>query len=1252
MKVGLGPLLLGRLLLGAVALSTACAGSNKPANGPSLAELRQNAAKGGADDSARWLLAEMLEPGGEPKRAEQARAALDKAKGTGLYPALARALDDFAHGHLQAAPESYMEVAKAARESDDPDAPLLAQFAVEQAVRLRGNTQDLWKRWQGWVTESLAHPGHLGWRTRDALTSWWGQEAWEDAAQDIDKKIANNSGCLSEIHVAGPFGGDSVADLLFPHAAEKPGPWPEEWPRDPMFGQTPHQLEVEQKGCVATVDEPVQDGVFYAESSFDVKEAGRAILTANRAIKLWLDGSLIFDRDLREWGSWSKVGVGVVLTPGTHRVVARLAGTETSIRVLREDGTPLPVGDGSGGLPAIAGVGQQFQVNPLRAYINPQGVTPPQSALLRYVAAYLAELDGEHEAANLLMEPLIKDPAKAAGPALGFAAQFIERDPFYDPSQIDDLTRELHARALKRDPKLWASELNSVSHVAQTQGVVDAVKMLRGLTQRYREVPALLGALAKVYGELGWTPEYRRTVAARAQLFPDDVEGLQAAASLYEEEGDLAAAQKTYEQIKKLDPDTEVLIDRALGRRDYAAAELELKRLRDRRPDRKDLEQRLLELKAEAGDSVDPMAMLEAAIGRSPKEGEPYLDLADAQYALGNKDALHNALARASQAEADTAPLNSALDLLSSATPMDPYRLDAKKVIAEYEAKAEHLEGTAARVLDYMAVLVHSDASALMLEHEIIRVQSEEAKTRFAEQELRGGIVLHMRVIKPDGRILEPEAVEGKPTVTLPHLELGDYIETEQLFGSPATPGGIAFEGPQWFFREKDVAYDRSELVLITPAAHPLSIESTGEVPKPVISRDGPFEVRRWRVDKSQAAPDEPFSVPPQEFLPSIKATWGLDVDRHIAMLSRRVEEATPVDPRIVRIAQGILASDSAKPQAELDRARVLYRWVLDNVQEGDEDDGRRVISGKHGNRWRAFTTLCRAVGIPVRWAVARNRLLPDPQGPASSAEQFASTLLRVGGNKTAWVALVDKYTPFGYLPPEVRGTPAYVLGYADSARVTVPEGGERDRLEFLGDVVLEKDGNAELALEQVFAGKFGANLREGLSQLGASRVRDAIEGQVLGANLRGARLVKHELVALDRIDEPLRLKMKAQMAHFALTAGGGLQLPPPYVPRLSQFVSLPTRQTAVLLGTERDWRVVLRIKLPPGARVQLPKPQVFAFGEHKVTIADRVEDGVLVLDRHILLAAGRIPVERYAEFVRFARGADTAMTREIAIRF
>ena len=330
-----------------------------------------------------------------------------------------------------------------------------------------------------------------------------------------------------------------------------------------------------------------------------------------------------------------------------------------------------------------------------------------------------------------------------------------------------------------------------------------------------------------------------------------------------------------------------------------------------------------------------------------------------------------------------SAKLEEAIDLVEGVSELEPYRRDARRIIKEYERSGEKLEGTAARVLDYAAVWVHADGSSRMLEHEIIKVQSAEAISDLAEQPVQAGIMLHMRVIKQDGSVLEPEFVEGKQTLTMPHLEAGDYIETERIESQPGDGQlGSRYLGPRWFFREENIAYARSEFMIISPKSKPLEIETRNGVPNPEVKEDGAIIARHWRVDRSPAAPVEPFGAPIVEFLPSVQVGWGVSLDRTLEAMTDASIDLTPVDPRIARIAEHIVAN---VPKNELEeRAKLLYRWLVSNVQEGEEGDGRRVIIGKNGNLWRGFITLCRAVGISTQYSVAQSRLTLPATGQRS----------------------------------------------------------------------------------------------------------------------------------------------------------------------------------------------------------------------------------------------------------------------------
>jgi hypothetical protein len=256
-----------------------------------------------------------------------------------------------------------------------------------------------------------------------------------------------------------------------------------------------------------------------------------------------------------------------------------------------------------------------------------------------------------------------------------------------------------------------------------------------------------------------------------------------------------------------------------------------------------------------------------------------------------------------------------------------------------------------------------------------------------------------------------------------------------------------------------------------------------------------------------------------------------------------------------------------------------------------------------------------------------------------------------VGKTKYAWVTFAGKYSPFGYVPVEVRGMPGYILEGDEPRPVTVAAEGDADRLDFTAEVQLDATGSAKLNLTQVFSGKFGSGVRQALSEMGERQIKDAVEGNILGSSLHGARLSRHRFVNMDQLDMPLRLDMEASMARFALRRDSQLRINPPYAPNLGQYTTLPSRQTPVLIGSDRDWSISLSITLPKGATLSMPAPQRFEFDDHRVEVNDRIVDGKLILDRKVQLFAGRVTPEQYAGFAKFTRDADAALSREITIQ-
>src|SRR5690606_23772145 len=192
----------------------------------------------------------------------------------------------------------------------------------------------------------------------------------------------------------------------------------------------------------------------------------------------------------------------------------------------------------------------------------------------------------------------------------------------------------------------------------------------------------------------------------------------------------------------------------------------------------------------------------------------------------------------------------------------------------------------------------------------------------------------------------------------------------------------------------ENIAYARSEFVLISPADKPLQIDHSPGLVEPEVVEDGPLVLRRWRVDLSPAAPVEPFAAPASEFLPRVSVGWGASLERRLRIASGNLVDLTPVDPRIRRIAHGIVEGIPAGRKT--DQARALYRWVLENVEEGEETDGRRVVVSRNGSRWRGLMTLCAALGIRADYVLAESRLSSPPTGPLSEAQRELVPILRL----------------------------------------------------------------------------------------------------------------------------------------------------------------------------------------------------------------------------------------------------------------
>lgn len=1238
-------------LLGAVA----CGGSEPQvaAPGATLASARADAS-GSSDKEVlgRWALYESLAPGGSPERLAKARAALG-ATGGGLLANLARGVDGELHGDARAAAAGYVGVLEAARASRDPDAPLAAWFAASHLVGLRGAVKDLYKTNEPAMKRLLQSPGNAGWRAVAEIAEWSVSEAFDRAevtGDAYDDLVRASVGCVKGVRIAGPFGSGTTRDRKRPFGAER-SPWPVAWPEDPKRGSTPRVLKTEQHRCLVAATERSDGGVFYAETFFESDAPREVVVAAAGAIAVWVDDVLVVERDLSQWGAWHRYGAAVRVGAGRHRVVAKLLDDSTSVRLLEPDGRPAKVAtDADPRKPYGLSVTERLPApNVLVSAIEREKTLSP---IARVLAAQAAHAESMNDVAAWLMEPLV-EPADAAPAALAMAAVYAAKDPIWSEEARRKNEREMHARATKSDPRLWYSRAWLVLDEADQRGLVEAVEPLRKLAGEFPSTYEIPEQLGRVYGRLGWRAERLRTFEELAQRFPDNTEVLAGYLQALEQDGSVAEADKVAARVRKLDPDAEIELDRAISRRDWKAAIEELRRLQKRRPDRKEIAGRIADVLLRAGDPKAAFEQLERALAKNPADAGARFRLADMAYARGDAGALRRALAETIHAGGKGRELREAVELLEGATFLEPYRIDGKKVIAEFkawEAAGKHMDGTSARVLDYATTWIHPDGSSEMLEHEILKIQSQEAINKEAEQKPQDGLVLRMRVIKPDGSVLEPEPVPGKPTLTMPHLEVGDYIETEHVTAQSGDARGRRYKGPVWYFREADKGYWRSEFIAITPKDRPVEVETRGAVPPPKTSGKGMFEERRWRVDESPPAPDEPSAPPPTEFLPSVRIGWGGSLADVLERLVDATNDDTPLDPRLGKKALEIAAGIPAAKKDE--RARAAYKYVTDQIEEGEESDGRRALTSKSGSRQAAFYHLARQLGVPISFALVKNKLAMPPVGKMTEVEAWDSAILVLDTDRGArWLTVRDKFAPYGYVPAEMRGQPAHLL-VPGAPATAVPAEGAADALVVTGRIDVHEDGSARATLAQSYSGKLGIGMRNVFDKLAAGQRDEFVETRMLARNLPGARLRGVKISDKADTQKPLVVEVEAEVPQLLRPQGDKVALRGVFPLHLSQLASLASRQTPLLLGTASHFEIRIQIVFPQSFRMpaDLPKGEL-KDGDRVVVVRDVVEGHALTLDRMIDIPAGRVqPGRPYATFVKFVQDADQLTERDVLL--
>jgi hypothetical protein len=526
------------------------------------------------------------------------------------------------------------------------------------------------------------------------------------------------------------------------------------------------------------------------------------------------------------------------------------------------------------------------------------------------------------------------------------------------------------------------------------------------------------------------------------------------------------------------------------------------------------------------------------------------------------------------------------------------------------------------------------DGSSVAVRHWIAELRTKDALDAFGE--LRVGDdenLARLRVVKPDGSIIEPERHAGVEDVSLPRLSPGDIVEFLSWRVDSAARDGAGWES---------VSLVRSVPALLRRVVIevPETLEHTRRVT--VLSENGagvptvevlgsPDHQRTRYLFESRAAPpllDEPGSVDRLESEPQAGLAIDFDDDVIRRRRQRAFDRAARVDPWLVDVAKLVAGQGN-----ETERVHRLFRFVTKTVVEADAPaDAVSTLALGRGARQPLFHALVRALGLPVDAIALHATLDRDRRLPHAAAFPVTVSRVRVDREEHV-VAFVGGAATWDGLSPWFAGAQTLDLHHGTMGRLddrhidrTAPEVTVDLEARAAGDVqAYELAGVVAVRLPGSMAG----SVRTALRRLTTTALAQALEG-ALSDSLPGVKVANVQTPGLDVDIGPLALVAQVQapspttlrLEHlFSNGALAAFRLTPP----LSSWTTVAERRRALLVAPGSE-SLEVRLRVPPRSGIlETPADVNLQAGPFSLMQKSLVFDDGLLWQRRIERRAARI---------------------------
>lgn len=555
------------------------------------------------------------------------------------------------------------------------------------------------------------------------------------------------------------------------------------------------------------------------------------------------------------------------------------------------------------------------------------------------------------------------------------------------------------------------------------------------------------------------------------------------------------------------------------------------------------------------------------------------------------------------------------------------------------------------------------DGSSLTIRHFIFEVRNKESIDSVGELSLDSDdLVVRLRVVKPDGRMLEPEHHDEVRDISLTGLAPGDIVEWLIV----AVDDG-ARDGAFWETSSFASASPRLERCYVT--SWPVSLESTRHIvsisthgaPAGVRRRIGDRIELRFEAQNLPALLDEPHAAHRLDDEPQVGIAIDVDDDVVLMLRAPQVQGAFVRDRWLQEMAIRLAGQGTAR-----ERLSRLFTLVANRVVEANTADAPSTLATGRGQRLLLLAALARAAGLNAGLAAVHGRLEPTLELPSMRA--FPELVLRVdvghhsSSDDVVFVMSSERGMLMDALPPRLLN--ASVVDLDSGARTKMPAASIDDRpLELIVDLRLTPDA---------FPERFDGTVTVRLPAFVAEAMRPAIRAapadqltrfveRVVSETLPGVKATRVVTTQLDSAGVSLDLHADIEVPRSSATSirfdhlfssGAGAALGT--VPPLGSYTRVAERQRTLVVMPHHE-RVEVTWRVPAGVRlVEAPPSLTLQAGPFSLRQDTRIDDGRVLWVRTLRSEGARVPTKDWptvrAALATLTTAADAQLAFDVAV--